>query len=288
MMDLHAHSLYSDGSSTAAEIVRIAKERELSLCAITDHDCIDGVEEAIREGQKIAMPVLSGIELDIENECELHLLGYGFDYHNPALLAELKHQANERQARNEKIVEQLEALDIPIEVRRDTRGKLVSRTHLADAIVRAGKADNIQDAFAKYLGPTGLVRIERKRLRMEEAIQLIHQAGGLAVLAHPGFIKLHPKETIAELIEAGLDGIEAYYAMHSASQIVDFCDIAEANNLMITTGSDYHGEFRKYARFGHVAKLAALDSRIREAEEQLLSMMKIQIKTMSLCSEKGA
>ena len=275
MMDLHTHTFYSDGSDSPGEIVRMAKAKGLDLCAVSDHDCIDGLPEALAEGRAIGMPVLTGIEFDVENECELHLLGYGFDPENPALKSELSRQLIEREQRNGLIVEKLESMGIPLSVKRDSRGTLVSRTHLADAIVRAGKAETIQEAFDRYLGPGGSVRFDRKRMQPREAISLIHEAGGLAVVAHPGLIRMRGEETLESLVEWGLDGIEAYYPRHTAHQIVFFCQMAMAKGLLITTGSDYHGAFRKNAKFAYIAELANREPRVQGTQARLLEMTQI-------------
>ena len=274
MMDIHAHSVYSDGSATVREIVQMAKANRLDLCAITDHDGMDGTEESIAEGNRQNVNVISGMELNIAYECELHMLAYGFDWQNEGLKQFMRDQAERRNKRNQKILDRLEELGMPIHVHRDERGAMISRTHIADSLVRAGHAVDMQDAFKRVLGPGGSARIDLERLTPEDAIQLIHQAQGIAVLAHPGQLQSNWERTIRDLADLGLDGLEVYYAAHRASEISEFRGMALRYGLMMTTGSDYHGEYRKYAKYASVAALADRDPAIREAQSRLIDLAK--------------
>ena len=274
MMDIHAHSVYSDGSATVREIVQLAKLNHLDLCSVTDHDGLDGTEESIAMGIELNMNVVSGMELNIAYECELHMLAYGFDWQNVQLNQFMRHQREQREKRNQKILGRLEELGMPVQVRRDERGDMISRTHIADALVRAGYAETMQDAFERILGPNGSARIELERLTPDEAIQLIHQANGLAVLAHPGQLKSDWEGTIRNLADMGLDGLEVYYAAHRASEISEFRGMALRYGLMMTTGSDYHGDYRKDAKYASVAALADRDPVIQKAQSQLIELAK--------------
>lgn len=273
MMDLHAHSLHSDGSASVDEIVSMAAAQGLSLCAITDHDCIDGTAQSIVAGKKDQIAVLAGIELSTAFECELHLLGYGFDFHDKDLIAFMQSQNEQRIKRNEQILGKLRELGINVQIKRDSRGELISRTHVAAAIVEANYAVDIQDAFNRYLGPGAPARFEIDLLQPAEAIQLIHNAGGVCVLAHPGQLLVDCEKTVSMLKGYGLDGIEAYYAAHSLREVETFRNMALEHDLFITTGSDYHGEYRRYATFGAVAEIASFDSMIQETEQTFLSMV---------------
>lgn len=272
MMDLHAHSVHSDGSASVDEIVSMAATLGLSLCAVTDHDCIDGTERSMIAGRDNQIAVLAGIELSVAFDCELHLLGYGFDYRNDALSDFMRKQDQQRIKRNDQIIEKLKELGVNIQIKRDDRGQLISRTHIAAAIVEANYAVDIRDAFKKYLGQGAPARFELDLLQPAEAIQLIHDAGGVCVLAHPGQLLVDCEETVTMLKNYGLDGIEAYYAEHSLREVRAFRDMALQHNLFITTGSDYHGAYRQYATFGSVAEVASFDSMIRETEQYLLAM----------------
>lgn len=270
MMDLHTHSLHSDGTCTPREIIKLAKKKEISLCAITDHDCLDGVQEAVEAGKKYDIGVLAGLEMDIEYPVEMHLLAYGFDLQHLQLREIMHRQEKLRFERNQKILDRLNSLGYPVQIHRDERGKLISKTHIAYALVQAGYVSELSEAFHHFLGPRGCAHIQLKRVTAEEYIDLIHQAGGICVLAHPGQMKKHALQAIEELVPIGLDGIEVYYSMHTAREMSMFREIAVGHNLMITAGSDFHGAHRKEAQFGEIAALAALDPLIQETEQHLL------------------
>lgn len=272
MMDLHAHSYFSDGSVSPRELVFLAQKSGLALCALTDHDCIDGVEEARQAGRELGVAVLSGLEMDIENDCEMHVLAYGFDTQNQELHALLNRQAAKRFERNEQILERLAELGAPVSVVRDERGVLVTRTHIAQALVAAGHAHDLTEAFAVYLGQDGNARIDFQRVGAEEYISLIHSAGGVCVLAHPGLLRSDWETATAWLAQCGLDGLEVYYAGHRANEIAVFRDLAKKYRLLMTAGSDFHGANRQSIYFGMIAELASFDPEVCECEQRLLEL----------------
>lgn len=270
MMDLHSHSIFSDGSDTVEAIIGAAKQEKLALCAVTDHDCLDGVGIALEEGKKQGISVLTGIELSSSTD-DLHIVGYGFNPNHPALVQFLANQEQQRVWRNEKIIQRLEELGVPIQIERDAGGRLISRTHMAAALIKGGYVQSMDEAFAKYLGPTGSANINFERLEPKKAVEIIHSAGGMAVMAHPGLLKEKSETFIASMITWGIDGLEVYYPSHTAREIVAFRKIALENDIWMTTGSDYHGKYRRQSRLGSMAELASFDECLQKTEAFLLS-----------------
>lgn len=267
MMDLHAHSIFSDGSETPEQIVRLAKQAGLSVIALTDHDSMDGVEAAKAQGQVIGVKVVPAIEIDIEYTHELHMLAYGLNIHDKPLLERLAQIDRARDERNQKIVARLKDLGVFIELGLTSGGCIPNRTHIANALAEAGYVKNNREAFVKYLGPTGSARYDHKRMSMEEAMSMIQEAGGLPVMAHPGQYKGNLTAVVALLKEQGLWGIEVYYPAHTEGQIVEYRSLASRYSLYETCGSDYHGAFRAHVPIGAVSLRAAKDPKIASTEK---------------------
>lgn len=267
MIDLHAHTIFSDGSDTPDQIVKQAHTLGLSLCAVTDHDTIEGIPEAICAGKEYGIRVLSGLEMDTVLDSGsvvegVHLLAFGFNWFNDELLNLCSKQEKEREKRNHVIDDKLRQLGINISLQRDGRGKMISRTHFAEALVRGGYAEDFTQAFDQYLGQNGRANYEMQRIHTDEFIPLIHRAGGVVVIAHPGLMKSDPLQVIRTLREQGMDGVEVYYPAHRGDQMASFHAISLELNMFITSGSDYHGQFRKHVSYGTMAKFSAIDPRI--------------------------
>ena len=242
--DLHTHSNMSDGSLTPTEVVKAAHEAGIALLALTDHDCTLGVEEAMEAGRRLAMGIVPGMELDTEYHEELHMLGLGIDVAYPPLKEFMRENARRRQDRNESILRKLEQAGINIQPYMPlTKGNL-TRLHIALALMAGGYAQNIPEAFQRYLlrGMPGFV--ESRRIQPEAAIDLIHRAGGLAVLAHPCKIKGNIPSLIDRLAKAGLDGLEAFYPTATAGQRAAHISLARQYGLLLSAGSDFHGANR--------------------------------------------
>jgi len=267
MMDLHTHSILSDGSQTPEQIVQLAKQTGLSLIALTDHDSMGGVEAAKAEGLLQGVDVVPAIEIDIEYTKELHVLAYGLDIHNLPLLDRLAEIDRARDERNKKIVKRLKELGVFIELGLTSGGCIPNRTHIANALMDAGYVKSNKEAFALYLGPNGSARFNHKRMQVEEAMKLILDAGGLPVMAHPGQYKGNLTAIVALLKEHGLWGIEVYYPAHTEGQIVEYCSLASRYSLFVTAGSDYHGAFRAAVPLGAVSARAAKDPKIVKTEQ---------------------
>lgn len=247
--DLHTHTLASDGTGAPTDNVRLAYEAGLSAVAVTDHDTVGGLEEALQAGRHLGITVVPGVEISTVHEgVDVHVLGYWIDKDDPVLLARLEQLRSVRDRRNEMIVERLRELGLELtmdDVRESLhnvkkKGDTVGRPHIADALVRKGYVGSVAEAFERYLGSGAAAHVTPPRISPFEAVRWIQEAGGAPVLAHPGLYGLD--EVIAPLAEAGLVGLEAYHADHTSEQEAHYAAIAERYGLIVTAGSDYHGE----------------------------------------------
>ncbi|MCP1716315.1 putative metal-dependent phosphoesterase TrpH [Methanocalculus alkaliphilus] len=247
--DLHLHTTASDGTLTPRELVIAAKDAGLSTIAITDHDTIDGIEEACRAGREFDLEVIPGIELStIDGKKEIHILGYFIDPTNCSLNAIIQKMIDARENRAVRMVEKLNELGIEITVERvrEISGTtFIGRPHIARVMQEMGYIEEQSEAFTtEYIGSGGRAYIERFKITPADAISLIHEAGGVAVLAHPGYLgdrSTLGEEDIARYVGLGLDGVEVYYAKHTEEQVEYYKGLALTYGLMMTGGSDFHG-----------------------------------------------
>ncbi len=260
-IDLHCHSIFSDGTMTPAELVEMAINEKLGGLALTDHDTIEGVPELLRAAQKVGLPALSGVELSANHgDMAIHILGYGFDPDNTALKTSLGRLQQTRKIRNEKIIANLchIGIDVTYDEMLDISGHgVIGRPHFGKLLINLGKVQTMQAAFDKYLRRGRPAYAAREKLPVQDAIRIIHRAKGLAVLAHPGTIPLDNKksmELINDFVHMGLDGIETYYPVHSAGLRKQLLSLCAQENLVITGGSDYHGDIRPGTRLGTMQK----------------------------------
>lgn len=246
--DLHTHSAASDGQYTPAELIQLAKERGIEVLALTDHDTLDGLEEAVRAGEKLGLRVLRGVELGAREHRSLHILGYSFSMEAPGLgklCSELKRGRNERKYR---IIEFLhkKGVDISLgEVEELAGGDVIARPHFAQVMARRGYVNTTKEAFDRYLDTDEYQQIERAKPSAKTCVETIKAAGGIVSLAHPYQLKLENEaleELIRELAGYGLDAIECYYPKHTVEQQAFYFRMAEKYKLHITGGSDFHGE----------------------------------------------
>lgn len=256
-VDLHIHTTASDGLYAPAEIVRRAAEAGLAAIAITDHDTVAGLGEALDAGRRLGLEVLTGTELSAEfPNGTMHILGYGFDPRHPALLSALEQYRRFRDERNPQILAKLAELGMPIRyeaVRAKAGGESVGRPHIAQALVEAGHVTGVDEAFRLYLARGRPAYVNRRRASPEEAIRMIRAAGGAAVLAHAGQLKRTMQEVrriVAGLATAGLDGIEVWHPDHSADDMRALAVLARQLGLAATGGTDYHGHVREDVRLG--------------------------------------
>ncbi len=261
-IDLHAHTTASDGDLSPTQLVWWAKASRLSAIAITDHDTTDGIAEALTAGQKYGVEVIPGIELSADIDlpkAQCHLLGYLFDPNHAGLNARLTEVRANRNTRNARIVEKIQAHGWNVtleEIEAVSGGEVVARPHIARVLVNRGFVASMQEAFDIYLGKDGLFYVERDRLSQQEAIDLIHSAGGVCILAHPNNLNCDPVETenrIRQLQTLGLDGIEARYNRHTPEDTARYLALAERLELLTTGGSDFHGQsVKENVYLGHV------------------------------------
>ncbi len=244
--DLHSHSTASDGVHTPTETVKMAKEAGLRAFAITDHDTVGGVEEGLRTGREIGIEVIPGIEMSsLANGQDIHVLGYYVNHTDPTFLQKLKELRETRGSRNRMMVEKLRELGIDItieEVKARKEGmdnQNVGRPHIAEVLIAKGVVQSMNEAFDKYLGKDGQAYCNPERIPPEKAIDLIIEAGGVPVLAHPG---LYEDDALVErIIQQGLIGIEVYHPDHDELAELRYLKLAEKYQLLVTAGSDFHG-----------------------------------------------
>jgi len=248
--DLHLHTTASDGIFSPREVVQKAKNLGLSTIAITDHDSIEGLDEAIKAGQEKKVEVIPGIELSaLEGEREVHILGYFIDPTNWRLAETLSKIIETRQNRAREMIEKLNSfgVDISIDRVKEISGNsFIGRPHIAKAMIEKGYIEEISEAFTKdFIGRGGRAYVERFELSPRQAIELIYEAKGISVLAHPGYLNDRSSltdEDISGYATMGVQGLEVYYSNHTLRQIEVYKKIAEKYNLKITGGSDCHGQ----------------------------------------------
>ncbi|MDD4311644.1 MAG: PHP domain-containing protein [Eubacteriales bacterium] len=242
--DLHLHSSYSDGSDTPAEVVRAAYARGVTLLALTDHDNVLGVPEALAEAERIGVRLLPSIEMDAEWPHEMHILGIDIDTNEQRMNAALVTALKRRGERNAIIIDRL--LHAGCDIRGYLSGEIgaATRLNIALALVKGGYVADTKEAFAKYLrkGCPGFYTVQR--FTPEEIIQLILGAGGVPVWAHPMNGHADPHKIAPMLKELGLMGMEAYHPSLSEGDTVVITSVARQLDLIVTCGSDYHGTHR--------------------------------------------
>jgi 3',5'-nucleoside bisphosphate phosphatase len=256
--DLHAHTTYSDGTFTPREAVALAAERGLPGLAVTDHDTTAGLPEARAAGAELGVEVVPGIEFSTVYQGEgVHILCYYMDAEHQGLAAELRRLQDDRYRRGERMVEKLQELGYPISferVRQIAHGGNIIRPHVAQALVEAGVVSTSKEAFTgELIGAGGRAYVEKHALHPMEALELIHRAGGVCVLAHPGTFretKPVPTTLIDELAGAGLDGIEALHPEHTPEVEAKYAEMAQRLGLFYTGSSDCHGTRYEPVRMG--------------------------------------
>ncbi len=254
-IDLHTHSHYSDGTKSPMELVRLASKSGVSALSITDHDTMDGVQEALSAGMEYGVEVVPGLELSVVYEKKpLHILGYWMDPAHAELSAALTVLQKARDQRNEKIIEKLKALGIDASVQELAEISGVGQTgrpHIAKLLMNHGVVRSMQQAFDEYLKKDAIAYVDRFAYSAEEAITLIINGGGIAVLAHPVQVdrtmnSLPP--LLAVLKGFGLEGIETFYPTQSKKMRKKIRQFADEFDLVLTGGSDYHGDIRPGTR----------------------------------------
>lgn len=255
-VDLHTHTTASDGSCSPQELVALAGEKGVVALAVTDHDTIDGVEEALDAGGRYGIEVIPGIEISTLYTGEMHLLGYYMDLERGCLHESLNRLKEYRQERNDKILSSLQELGMDIsyeEVWKAAGGGIIGRPHFAKVIAEKGYADSIGDAFNRFLIPGRPAYFPKEKLTPREGIGLIRRGGGIPVLAHPKYLGLSERamdDLVLELKGEGLAGIEAIYTSHTQQEVAFFSRLAQKHHLLITGGSDFHGSNKPEIELG--------------------------------------
>lgn len=247
IIDLHTHSTFSDGTETPERMVKLAKQRRISMLALTDHDTTSGLPSFMKACRAEGVNGVCGVELSARADFTLHILGYRFAPANEKLNRRLEDIRDQRNVRNEKMCRKLSSQGIAIdidEVREIANGEVVSRPHMAQLLLRKGYAYSMQEAFAKYVGDNGIGYVARERIPAKECVELIRDAGGMAVMAHPLHTRLSEEDldrVVGELRDYGLWGIETVYSGYGAENIFTITKLAHKYGLVQTAGSDFHG-----------------------------------------------
>ncbi len=249
-VDLHTHSTASDGTYTPRDLIRKAQEVGLFAVALTDHDTIAGLAEAEEEAQARGVHFVPGVEISVkfEGPGHCHLLGYLFDYQHPGLVKTLQTLHEARASRNQKMIIKLQELGVDIteeELKALAGEGEIGRPHMAKLLVQKGIVKDFDEAFERFLGKGRPAYVPKALLSPREAIEIIHQAGGLTSLAHPYYLGFPEEEVrlfVKNLRDYGLDAIEAYYTDHDPSYTRFCLELAQEFDLLVTGGSDFHGD----------------------------------------------
>lgn len=241
--DLHLHTFFSDGTFTPEELMERASKLGFAAIALTDHDTVEGCARAATACAAAAMEFISGTELTAEHDdTEVHILAYFVDTQNQALLTRIAEFQSVRQNRIHEMIAALNKLGIPLKAESVfalANCKSPGRPHVARALVKEKLIGNLDEAFERYLKKGRPAWVPKTKMSALESVELIHQAGGLAVMAHPGLNRTD--EIIPDLVDAGLDGIECFHTKHSTAMAERYLEIAEKYHLLVTGGSDCHG-----------------------------------------------
>lgn len=256
-VDLHTHSSASDGSLSPALVMAAAKEEGLRAVALTDHDTMAGIPEAMKAAQDLDIECIPGIELSaVYGDKEVHIVGLFLDEKNPVLAGKLEEFRRIREARNLKMIEkmQLAGVDITMEKLCELEGDgVMTRANLARYLLHIGYISSIKEAFDKYLSPGLPFFVPKTGVTPEDAVRAIRDAGGVAILAHPLIYKFSPKqlERCIELLkDYGLQGIETFYSTYSAADEREMKRIALKHGLAFSGGSDFHGSVKPHIQIG--------------------------------------
>lgn len=257
MIDLHTHSTESDGTLTPAELMQLAADIGLSAIALTDHDTVSGLSKAKPVAEQLGLELVPGIELSTDyNGTEVHMLGFYIDNTNPSFLTKLQEFINSRDIRNEKMafLLQKEGFDITLEkLYQEYPGSVITRAHFARYLTEHGFVKDRNTVFRKYLGDNCRCYVPREKISPFEAIDLIRLGGGLSFFAHPVLCHMNHDRLrffVKDLKEAGLTGMEAIYSMNTPGDERNMKKLAEEFDLLISGGSDFHGENKPHIHLG--------------------------------------
>lgn len=269
-VDLHTHSTASDGDLPPQEVVRLADAEGMAVVALTDHDTIAGLPQAAQAARVLEIRFVNGVEISAKfTGGTLHILGLGINPEDETLGATLNQLRRARDERNPKMIARLQQIGIDIsmdELRRSAGSKgrrdsgvdgqpVVGRLHMAGLLLQKGYVNSIDEAFERYLGQGKAAYVDKEKLSPFQAIEAIHAAGGLAILAHP--VELNcPNSAVLErvvrsLIDDGIDGIEVYHSAHDPIQTRMYLELARRYHLLVSGGSDFHGSAKPGVQIGY-------------------------------------
>ncbi len=249
MIDLHVHSNKSDGTFSPAQLVQYALQKGLSAFALTDHDTVDGLSEAMQAAQGLPLSVIPGIEFSTAYEDkDIHILGLFIDWRAPAFSSALERFVASRIQRNERMCAKLReygGIDISYDALLEAfPGAVITRAHYAKYLLSHGYVKDTAEAFSRYIGAHAPCYVPREKVTPTQAVKLILQANGVPVLAHPPLYRLSDAKLdalVRELRENGLAGIEAVYSTYTAGEETHMRSLARQYGLLMTGGSDFHG-----------------------------------------------
>ena len=247
-IDLHLHTTHSDGSLRPSEVLALAKAADVSALAITDHDITTGIPEALATGEKLGIEVIPGVEISsFDGKSELHILGYCVNWEDKEFNDRLATLRASRHRRNPLIIERLRAAGLDVtydEVKALAGTESVGRPHIAQLLMQKKYVTSAKEAFDRFLAEGKPAYVPRELPSPAEAIRWIREAKGVAVLAHPTWIKETGdglRTCVTALKEAGLGGVEVHYSTHSKAQTAGYLELAQRLGLLVTGGSDFHG-----------------------------------------------
>ena len=256
-VDLHVHSNKSDGSLSPSDLILEAKKKGLKAFALTDHDTVDGIDEAMAAAKGSGVTVIPGIELSTEYEGkDIHIVGLLIDKEQPEFKEKIQEFVDSRILRNRKMCQKLTEAGMPLtyeELLAEFPGAVITRAHYAQIMLKKGYTKSLKEAFERYIGDRGPCFIPREKITPEDGVKLILSAKGIPVLAHPLLYKMG-KERLQILIDrlkdAGLEAIEAVYCTNTPSEETQMRELAKKNGLLISGGSDFHGNAKPGLEMG--------------------------------------
>lgn len=256
IIDLHTHSTCSDGSMTPTQLVKHAAENGIAAIALTDHDTVSGVEEAVAAGEEYGVEVIPAIEFSVKSATETHILGYYIDIDNEQIKEILKEIIEKRIERNAVTARLLQKLGFDVTLEEAAAlapGGIVGRAHFARVMMNKGYVSSVKEAFEKYLSSGKPAYFGNQKLEAKTAIEAIHSAGGVAFLAHPHLVKLPDdalENFLVELKSYGLDGLEGYYTDYDEEMQNKFQAMAKKHGLEISGGTDFHAAMKPHIAIG--------------------------------------
>ena len=253
--DLHVHTDASDGQFSPAQVISLAKEKGVNLLAITDHDTLDGLNKLREQALETDIDILPGVEISAGGDNEVHILGYGIHEDMKRLHALLQDMRREREERVRRMIEKLQTLGMPIDLDEiaSPQADSLGRAHIGRAMVRKGLADSIYDAFERFLSPGRPGFEPRPKRKVSQVVRLLREEGAVPVIAHPGLLKMDPEDLrplLKEWKDEGLMGLEAYHPAHLPSMTRTWDGLARKSGLLVTGGSDFHGQDGRHMDIG--------------------------------------